>query len=87
MEEEKRIQAEKEIRQKEWLKDIKSDPKNEDKPFIPWDDECALPKPDEEAIKKRTEQLLKQTENETSTRIEVTEEPEPHQEEEAAEAQ
>jgi hypothetical protein len=55
MEEEKRIQAEKEIRQKEWLNQIKSNPKNEDKPFIPWDDECALPKPDEEAVKKRTE--------------------------------
>lgn len=74
IEEEKRIQAEKETRQKEWLNQIKSNPKNEDKPFIPWDDECALPKPDEEAIKKRTEQLLKQNESETSTRPEVNEE-------------
>lgn len=76
IEEERRIQAEKETRQKEWLEQIKSNPKNEDKPFIPWDDECALPKPDEEAIKKRTEQLLKQTESETNTKFEVTEEPE-----------
>ena len=79
LEEEKRIHAEKETRQKEWLNQIKSNPKNEEKPFIPWDDECALPKPDEEAIKKRTEQLLKQTEAETeasTTRLEVSEEPE-----------
>ena len=39
---------------------MKSDPANEKEPFIPWDDECALPAPDEEAIKKRSELLQQQ---------------------------
>jgi hypothetical protein len=35
----------------------------EDKaPFIPWDEECELPKPDSEAISKRVEVIEKQQE-------------------------
>ena len=48
------MQQEKEKRQKEWLQQVKEQ-EQEEKPFIPWDDECELPKPDEETLQRRQE--------------------------------
>jgi hypothetical protein len=81
LEEERQLQKSKEQKQKEWLDQVKNDPANEKQPFIPWDDECDLPKPDEEAIKKKTEQLLQKQEEvvepvpepSSSVSLEVTE--------------
>jgi hypothetical protein len=49
------LEKTKQQKQQEWLAQVKSNPANESVPFIPWDDECDLPKADEETIKKRTE--------------------------------
>jgi uncharacterized damage-inducible protein DinB len=49
IEQERALLQEKEKRQKEWLQQVKQE-QQEEKPFIPWDDECELPKPDQETL-------------------------------------
>lgn len=63
LEQERLLQAAKHQKQQEWLEQVKTSTDNEKKPFIPWDEDCELPKPDEEQVLKRTELLMKQTES------------------------
>ena len=55
IEEERQLQMKKQQKQQEWLNSVKAANGEEKAPFIPWDDECELPKPDAEAISKRLE--------------------------------
>ncbi|CDW73343.1 leucine rich repeat family protein [Stylonychia lemnae] len=68
------LEQTKEQKQKEWLKQVTyqnaQDSKELDKPFIPWDDSCDLPKPDLDAIQKRVELLKEQQVHEETPLIE-----------------